>query len=174
MTLACRLTAASPNCSVRVMSCGEAGGSAPPGPVERLRAAFGEHAIATGWQWAVHIGQPAPASARPPGTRPAAVRIDLSNEDARELAELLHDSAGRADSQNSGDWIGTTRVARMLDVAPGTIRGWVARNGPKGNPFPQPDRSDPGRSRWPKGTVSKWRARQRRLDRQRRQRRQSR
>lgn len=150
------------------MSCGGLGGSTPPSAADRLRAAFGNHAIATGWRWSVSINTPAPNASAPPGRRPAAARIDLTAEDAGALAELLLDAVGHADSQTSGDWIGTARVAKMLDVTQGTIRGWVTRNGPKDNPFPQPDHTDSGRNFWHKRTVSKWRARRRQLDRSRR------
>lgn len=96
------------------------------------------------------------------------MRIDLTAEDAAALAELLLDAVEHADNQTSGDWIGTARVAKMLDVTQGTIRGWVNRNGPKDNPFPQPDHTDSGRNFWHKRTIQKWRARQRRLERSRR------
>lgn len=96
------------------------------------------------------------------------MRIDLTAEDAASLEELLLDAVEHADSQASGDWIGTARVAKMLDVTQGTIRGWVARHGPKENPFPQPDHTDAGCNFWHKQTIRKWRARQQRLDRSRR------
>lgn len=144
-------------------------GSSPFGPAGRLRAAFDNHAIATGWPWAVDVRQPVPPAAGFHGGDPVTVQIDLSAEDARTLADLLLDAAGRADGPHSGDWISTARVAKMLDVTQSTIRGWVTRNGPKDNPFPQPDRSDSGRNFWDRATISKWRARQRRIDRRRRE-----
>lgn len=115
------------------------------------------------------IGQPTPLVAGSPSQNLAAVRIDLSAEDAGTLADLLLDAAGSAVSLDGGNWIGTAKVAKMLDVTQSTIRGWVTRNAPKENPFPQPDRSDSGRNFWDKGTIRKWRARQRRIDRRRRE-----
>jgi hypothetical protein len=134
-----------------------------------VRAAFGKHSMATGWPWDVSITQLAPPAGGRSGRNPAAVRIDLSLQDAEELADLLMDAAQRAESPQSGDLLGTARVAKMLAVTQSTIRGWVTRDGPKGNPFPQPDRSDSGRNFWHKKTITNWRAKQRRIDQQRRQ-----
>jgi hypothetical protein len=144
----------------------------PSGLAERLRAAFGQHAVTTGWPWAARVRQIAP----PPGgavRRSPAIQVDLSSDDADALADLLLDAAESAASPDlpdpGRDWIGTARAAKMLDVAQSTIRGWVTRQGPKDNPFPQPERTDSGRNFWHKRTIRKWRARQRRLDQERRE-----
>ena len=81
---------------------------------------------------------------------------------------MLRDAAGRADNPQEGDWVGTAKVAKMLAVTQGTIRGWVNREGPKENPFPKPEHIDSGRNFWHKATISRWRARQQRINRERR------
>jgi hypothetical protein len=150
------------------MNRDEPGGPSPSGAVGEVGGAFGKHTRATGWPWDVSITPLAQSAGERSGRNPAAVRIDLSLQDAEELADLLIDAAERADSPHSGDLLGTARVAKMLAVTQSTIRGWVTRDGPKANPFPQPDRSDSGRNFWHKRTITSWRARQRRIDQQRR------
>jgi len=53
---------------------------------------------------------------------------------------------------------------RLVDVQshvrPSTIRGWLSRGAPKGNPFPPPDRRYRGRSYWRRATIEAWRGRQ--------------
>ena len=159
-------------------------GRSLPTPADELRTAFGQYASATGWRWKVRIralpppepdvpdAKPAPPDAKPASAAPAAaVRIDLSREDARVLADLLLDAA---DPERPGPrgpietWIGTSEAARRLGVEPSTIRGWVARHGPMGHPFPAPEVRYGGRSYWQKKTIDKWKAEQRRLDAQHR------
>jgi hypothetical protein len=140
-------------------------------PVEELQAAFGKYATATGWLWKVRI-RPPDRSGTSAEADPPVVRIDLNRDDARALADLLQDAAepeGDTPRGPIGSWIGTADAAKILDVVPSTIRGWVTRNGPKTNPFPPPDLVYRGRSYWQKRTIDKWRARQRRIEKQRSQ-----
>jgi hypothetical protein len=103
------------------------------------------------------------------------VRIDLSRDDAGALAGLILDAAapeGRGPRGPIGEWMGTADAAELVGVAPSTIRGWVTRDLPKTNPFPEADLLYRGRSYWQKKTIDQWRARQRRLEHQRRRSRQ--
>jgi hypothetical protein len=149
----------------------EAGRSLPRTAAEELRAAFGQYATATGWLWKVSIralDQPGSGS---PGADVAVVRIELSRDDAGALAGLILDAAapeGRGPRGPIGEWMGTADAASRLGVAASTIRGWVNRNLPKANPFPQADLLYRGRSYWQKKTIDKWRVRQRRLENQER------
>jgi hypothetical protein len=138
-------------------------------PAEELRAAFGQYATATGWPWKVSI-RPLSPSGKSAAADPPVVRVDLNRDDARALADLLQDAAepeGRGPRGPIGSWIGTADAAKILDVAPSTIRGWVTRGVPKTNPFPPPDLVYRGRSYWQKKTIDKWRARRRRIEKQR-------
>lgn len=140
-------------------------------PAEELRTAFGQYAIATGWLWKVSI-RSLDRSGGSVGTDSPVVRLDLSRDDARALADLLQDAAepeGHSPRGPIGSWIGTADAAKILDVVPSTIRGWLNRNGPKTNPFPPADLVYGGRSYWQRRTIDKWRARQRRIEKQRNQ-----
>jgi hypothetical protein len=64
--------------------------------------------------------------------------------------------------------MGSDGAAARVGVQPGTIRGWVARHGPKAHPFPAPEASYRGRNYWQKTTIDKWKAEQRKLDDQHR------
>lgn len=102
----------------------------------------------------------------------AVVRIDLTSTDARALSGLLRAAADPG--QDSGPrgpiglWIGSNDAARRVGVEASTIRGWVARHGPKSHPFPPPETRYRGRNYWQKATIDKWQAEQRRLDEQHR------
>jgi hypothetical protein len=103
-------------------------------------------------------------------------QIDLSREDARTLGDLLLDATdppGRRPRGPIGTWIGTADAARLANVTASTIRSWITRDGPSSNPFPHPDQRYAGRSYWQKKTVDRWRARQKRLDDQRKKSRKS-
>jgi hypothetical protein len=146
----------------------EAEASLPLTPDEELRAAFGQYATATGWPWKVSIRLLDPSAMAAPADPPV-VRVDLNRDDARALADLLLEAAEPESNGPRGPigaWIGTADAAKIVDVVPGTIRGWVSRCGPKTHPFPQPELVYRGRSYWQKKTIDRWRARQRRIEKQ--------
>jgi predicted DNA-binding transcriptional regulator AlpA len=99
------------------------------------------------------------------------VRVDLTIADARVIADLLADAADPGSGSGPRGpislWISSEAAAERVGVQASTIRGWVARNGPKKHPFPRPERYG-GRNYWQKTTVDKWKAEQRRLDDQHR------
>jgi len=71
------------------------------------------------------------------------VRVDLTSEDALALAALV-DAANEDLSPAPGvpfsPWLDVAEAAAFAGVQPGTLRGWLARGGPKKCPFPLPDR----------------------------------
>ena len=138
---------------------------------QQLRAAFSRYADAADIRFRARISSlPRPASSRP--TAQAIVRIDLTRADADLLTDLLNAATGRtgthAPHDPAGSWLGTTDVARQLGVEPGTIRGWISRDGPKGHRFPQPDVRYGRRSYWQDRTVEDWKTEQQRIDAQHR------
>jgi hypothetical protein len=137
-----------------------------------LRAAFGQYASATGWRWKVRVRALAAQRADPLTGSTVAVRIDLTCADAGLLVDLLRAAAdpgeGGGPSGPIGLWIGSDDAATRVGVEPSTIRGWVARHGPKTHPFPVPQARYRGRNYWQKKTIDTWRAEQRQLDEQRR------
>ena len=143
-----------------------------PEPADELRAAFGLYASEVGWRWKIRIRALHPDQAAGPGAEPAVVRVDLSREDARALASLLRAAAdpGRETGPRGPIelWIGSDDAARRIGVEASTIRGWVARHGPKAHPFPPPEAQYRGRNYWQKRTIDTWKAEQRRLDQQHR------
>jgi hypothetical protein len=112
---------------------------------------------------------PAP-QADPVPPEPAVARIDLTREDARVLAGLLRAAAGPGGGAGPRGpieaWIGSGDAAGRVGVEASTIRGWVARHGPKAHPFPPPEARYRGRNYWQRATIEKWQAEQRRLDAQ--------
>ena len=143
-----------------------------PAPADELRAAFGQYAGATGWQWKIRV-RALPAREADALTGAAAVvRIDLTAADARVLIGLLRDTADPGEGSGPrgpiGLWIGSDDAARRVGVEASTIRGWVARQGPQAHPFPPPEARYRGRNYWQKKTIDKWKAEQRRLDQQHR------
>jgi hypothetical protein len=145
-----------------------AGRSLGSGPADELGAAFGQYASAVGWRWRVRIRPLASRRAPTQGTAPAVVRIDLTREDARVLADLLQDAADPGEGPGPRGpielWIGSDDAARRVGVEASTIRGWVARSCPKAHPFPAPEARYRGRNYWQKKTIDRWKAEQRRLD----------
>jgi hypothetical protein len=134
-----------------------------------LQAAFAQYSATTGWPWKISIRPAAQRSARPGEPDPVVVNVALNRDDARALADLVMDAAepeGQGPRGPIGAWIGTADVARRIHREASTLRGWLARNGPKSNPFPRPDLVYHGRSYWQKMTIDRWWARQRRIDRQ--------
>lgn len=91
------------------------------------------------------------------------VCIDLGREDALDLATLLRNAADppeRTPPAAADYWLGTARVAELVQFETGTIRGWISRGAPKKNPFPQPDMRHPSGNYWRPETVEAWKARQ--------------
>jgi predicted DNA-binding transcriptional regulator AlpA len=82
--------------------------------------------------------------------------LKLTTDDATALAGLIRAATDRYNAAKD-KWIGTSDVARELNVTPSTIRSWLARGLPKENPFPQP-RKILGRSRWRISEIDAWRA----------------
>jgi hypothetical protein len=130
--------------------------------VKLLHDAFWLYADAAGQSWKIKIGRgPATSGA---GTAPDLIRIDLTAADAEMLAAAL---AAAAEQRRDGglrlgasSLIDTSDVSGWLYVRPSTIRGWLSRGGPKGNPFPPPDRRYHGRIYWKRATIEAWQARQ--------------
>jgi predicted DNA-binding transcriptional regulator AlpA len=135
----------------------------------KLRAAFGQYAAATRRPWTAAVRElPAPPGSLP-GRSARILTVELCAQDTETLAELLIDAAERAERKNGGDLISTSRAADMLGVDQATIRGWINRRGPKGNPFPDPDLTDSRRNFWRKASIRRWQTRQRSLDEERRE-----
>lgn len=149
------LTPSGPDCSVSAVTGRDAGGGQPD-CVELLEAAFRRSKEAIRWWWSVRVSRlPAPGRG---GTRPAgaAVRIDLTAEDAAMLARLLN---GAALAPGLGlPWLSTAEVAHQISVTQSTIRSWLASGRPQGHPFPDPDERRNGRSYWLKATIDAWKA----------------
>jgi hypothetical protein len=158
------------NCSVCVVASDPAGRL--PASADGLRAAFGQYASATGWRWRIRVRALHAREADALTGTAAVVRIDLTAADARVLAGLLRDAADPAEGTGPrgpiGLWIGSDDAAARVGVQPSTIRGWVARRGPKAHPFPPPEARYRGRNYWQKTTIDTWKAEQRRLDQQHR------
>ena len=122
-------------------------------PHEDLREAFDCHRETCGYRW--H------AKAEPIGPSPEdrryapRVMLKLTGEDAAALAGLIRGAAERHKAGQDKS-VGTAEVAAILNVTTSTIRAWLARGGPKENPFPQP-RKVLGRSRWRRSEIDAWR-----------------
>jgi hypothetical protein len=139
----------------------------PTDPAGLLRNAFKHYAQSARWRCQVLV-YPVPPSARVLRAKGStAVRVDLTHEDASVLRALLESAAepedGRPPRAPIGAWIGTQDVAIRIGVKPGTVRGWIARGGPKGHPLPPPDGSYRGRNFWQKSTIDAWKAEHDRL-----------
>jgi predicted DNA-binding transcriptional regulator AlpA len=134
--------------------------SAPLAPDEDLRDALRRHAEVCDHKWRAQV-QPDPDS---PESRRSARRITvrLTLEDAAALAGLIRDAADRHTAAQDRT-IGTAEVAKQINNAPSTIRAWLARGQPEGNPFPTP-RKILGRSRWRMSEIAAWLARQKEID----------
>jgi hypothetical protein len=130
-----------------------------PGEADLLRGAFQAWPATAGWQWqALVYPVPPNARARCDG-EPTVVRVDLTAPDALALAALI-DHASQNLSPAPGapfsPWLGVAEAAAFADVQPATLRGWLARGGPKKHPFPQPDWRIRGRSYWLERTLRAW------------------
>jgi len=139
------------------------GSSASTDRVKLLHDAFWLYADAAGQSWKIKIGL-VPATGGAGITPPDLIRIDLTGADAEALAAVL--AAAAEQSRGGGLRVGarslidTSDASGWLHVSPSTIRGWLSRGGPKGNPFPPPDRRYHGRSYWKRATIEAWRVRQ--------------
>ena len=139
------------------------GSSASTDRVKLLHDAFWLYADAAGQSWKIKIGL-VPATGGAGITPPDLIRIDLTAADAEALAAVL--TAAAEQSRGGGLRVGarslidTSDASGWLHVSPSTIRGWLSRGGPKGNPFPPPDRRYHGRSYWKRATIEAWRVRQ--------------
>jgi len=137
-----------------------------------LRQAFQRYAESVHIPCKVRVRSLPVPDAGPKPQAPPVVRIDLPEDDAYVLIDLLHAAAepGNPTARGPiGSWMGTRDVAHQIRAQPSTIRGWLARHGPKGHPFPRPDATYAGRSYWRKVTIDAWKAEQDRTDAQRRQ-----
>jgi predicted DNA-binding transcriptional regulator AlpA len=130
-----------------------------PVPDEELREAFSRHGEAVGRRWQVKVFRVAPSDERLPG-----VRVELTCDDATVLAALILASVGPRGSVTDV-CLGTAAVARQLHVSQATIRSWLARNLPRQNPFPQPEKLS-GRNQWPQAAIDTWRVRQTQIEKQ--------
>ena len=139
------------------------GSSASTDRVKLLHDAFWLYADAAGQSWKIKIDL-APAPSGGGAAAPNLIRIHLTAADADALAAVLvaaaEQSRGGGLRVGARSLIDTSDVAGWLHVRPSTIRGWLSRGGPKGNPFPPPDRRYRGRSYWRRATIEAWRARQ--------------
>jgi hypothetical protein len=131
--------------------------------VKLLHDAFWLYADAAGQAWKIKIGLARATSGAGTAT-PNLIRIDLTPADAEALAAVLTAAAeqrrGGGLRVGARSLIDTSDVAGWLHVRPSTIRSWLTRGGPKGNPFPPPDRRYHGRTYWERATVEAWQARQ--------------
>jgi predicted DNA-binding transcriptional regulator AlpA len=133
--------------------------SVPLAPDEDLQDALRRHAEVCEHKWRAQVQTD--LESRRSARR---ITVKLTLEDATALAGLIRDAADRhAAAQDH--WIGTTEVAKQINNAPSTIRAWLARGQPDGNPFPTP-RKILGRSRWRMSEIAAWRARQQETDAQ--------
>lgn len=135
-----------------------------------LRDAFWRYRDATGQSWMINVLPIQQAATRAVTATPRTIRIELTDDDAEALAAVLdvatdHSRGGglRVGGRGLSD---TSDVAARLCVRPSTVRGWLSRGGPKGNPFPAPDRRYHGRSYWKKASVDEWMRRQEQLQKQ--------
>jgi len=128
--------------------------------VKLLYDAFWLYANAAGQSWKIKIDL---ATSGAGTATPNHIRIDLTPADAEALTALLvaaaEQSRGGGLRVGARSLIDTSDASGWLHVRPSTIRGWLSRGGPKGNPFPPPDRRYHGRSYWKRATIEAWRAR---------------
>jgi hypothetical protein len=140
-----------------------------------LRKAFVDYGKSARWRWKIRIYSLSPVKNGLSPAVPRVVRVDLTSDDARVLADLLNAATepetGVPPRGPIGAWMGTEDVAARIGVQPSTIRGWVTRHGPKTHPFPAPDEKYRGRNYWKKATADGWKAEQDGRDEQRRQKR---
>jgi hypothetical protein len=151
-------------CSVWVVATGS-GDQALPGSraADELRGAFRQFAAASSQQWSIRITSLSQQRQQRGSTVGRhCVRVDLTSDDVEALARILRDAAElAADPSRRGrnwSWIGSVEAARRLGVRASTIRGWVAKRGPRAHPFPRPERQEKGRNYWRPRTIERWKA----------------
>lgn len=134
--------------------------------VRELVDAFGHYAKKVQHRWKARIHIIALLESVDPvhsgRVRPARVRIDLPLDDAVLLAGLVRQAADLPEQQIQGpigSWITAADAAEILGVQTGTIRGWIARRGPKKHRFPEPDLTHRGRNYWMRSTIETWKER---------------
>lgn len=88
------------------------------------------------------------------------ITVSLSQTTADVLTDSLIDKA----------WMTTGEVAEELNVTDSTIRGWLARGGPKDNPFPPPVSYNTRPYYWHPATIRAWQKHRRQIEQQRRSR----
>ena len=141
------------------------GSSAGADRVKLLRDAFWLYSGAAGRIWRIHITPIARPAGSPAAAASPTIRIELTDEDADGLATALAAAAERGRGGGPGvggrSLLDTSDVAGRLHISQSTIRSWLSRGAPKGNPFPPPDRRYHGRSYWKRATIGAWLARQR-------------
>jgi predicted DNA-binding transcriptional regulator AlpA len=125
-------------------------------PDDELREALRRHGESAGRRWRAEVYRISSSDGKL-----RTVRMDLTSDDARALAALIHAGTGPPDNV-MGTYLGTAAVARHIHVSQSTIRAWLARKLPKENPFPDPEPLL-GRNRWQQSVIDAWRARQRQL-----------
>ena len=140
------------------------GGGATSACINHLRDAFWRYADAAGHRWKIKIGSPSQHADGPDVSHPEVIQIELVVDDAERLADVLTAAAAQVRGgglrSRPGTLIGTADVAAQLHVQPATIRGWLARHGPKGNPFPAPNERYHGWSYWKQSAIDAWVANQ--------------
>lgn len=141
-----------------VGAVGPTGGSPLEGCIKHRRDAFWRYTDAAGQRWNVKITpRTQQADSRHVVSAPG-VRIELAVDDAESLAEILVAAAEQVKGGGplAPGSLDTIDVAGRIGVQPATIRGWLARGGPKGNPFPRPDQRVHRRAYWRKATIDAW------------------
>ncbi|MFG2003941.1 hypothetical protein ACGFNU_32770 [Spirillospora sp. NPDC048911] len=67
---------------------------------------------------------------------------------------------GLPDLPEGDVWVDAAGAAALADVEPTTVRSWLTRGRPKGNPFPAPIRIL-YRTYWPRSQIEAWKAAER-------------
>lgn len=135
--------------------------SRPQRPADRLREAFRRHSNSTQQTWLVRVASI--QRDRPGVPETYFVAVDLTSSDVDALVEVLHGAAELAspDTARRGtnwSWISSGQAANLVGVSSGTLRSWIATNGPRTHPFPHPGVRLPGRNLWRRKVVEKWKA----------------
>ena len=133
-------------------------------PDDELREALRRHGESAGRRWRAEVYRISSADGKL-----QTIRIEMTSDDAKALAALIR--TGNASQPAAlGIYLGTAEVARHIHVSQSTIRAWLSRNLPKGNPFPEPE-PHLGRNQWQQPVVDAWWERQKQLQpkKQRRQ-----
>src|SRR5260370_7150749 len=99
-----------------------------------LRRAFVDYGKSVKWRWQIRIYSLSPAKDRLSSTVPRVVRVDLTSDDARVLADLLNAATepdtGSAPRGPIGTWLGPADVAGRIRVHPSTTPRCIPRPHP--------------------------------------------